>query len=60
LADRVKIHLLQRGKGETVTSIAEELGYARNTVSLALNRDMFPEVRKAVLEHIDFPPSETK
>lgn len=46
---RIKKRLLERG--QTITALAPSLGYARNTVSMAINHpDKFPavlaEVRK--------------
>ncbi len=37
----------------SVTALAEELGYARNTVSIAINHpSMFPAVRQAIANRL--------
>jgi len=37
----------------TVTQLAEHLGLARNTVSLAIHHAIFPAVRRKVAEFLD-------
>jgi plasmid maintenance system antidote protein VapI len=39
---QVKSELLARN--QTITALARKLGYARNTVSMAINRHIFPGV----------------
>jgi hypothetical protein len=42
----VRIALLRRG--ETITQLATRLGYARNTVSMAINHGVFKPVRARI------------
>ena len=46
----VRIALLRRG--QTLTELASMLGYARNTVSLAVNHGLFKEVRRRIMEEL--------
>jgi hypothetical protein len=45
-ATRVRIALLRRG--ETITQLASRLGYARNTVSMAINHGVFKPARARI------------
>lgn len=36
----------------TVTGLAARLGFARNTVSMAINHPVFPTVRKKIARHL--------
>lgn len=48
---RAKTRLLERGL--TVTQLAGELGFARNTVSIAINHpSMLPTVKAAIRKHL--------
>jgi lambda repressor-like predicted transcriptional regulator len=47
----VKTALLTRG--QTVTDLAQKLGFARNTVSIAINHaSMLPTVKRAIANHL--------
>jgi predicted transcriptional regulator len=37
----------------TITKLAALLGFARNTVSMAINHTVLPTVRQKVAEHLD-------
>lgn len=50
-ATEVKIALLRRG--DTLTHLALRLGYARNTLSLAINKGLFPRVQRQIREALD-------
>jgi plasmid maintenance system antidote protein VapI len=47
---RVKVRLLERGL--SVSALARALGLNRNTVSLAINHDLFEPTRKRIAEHL--------
>ena len=48
---RAKTALLERGI--TVTRLAADLGFARNTVSIAINHaSMLPTVKRAIANHL--------
>lgn len=48
---KAKTALLERGL--TVKALAEELGYARNTVSIAINHaSMLPTVKTVIANHL--------
>ena len=41
-------------QGSSISEIARQLGYARNTVSLAIHHpSLFPAVRERVIEHLN-------
>lgn len=51
-AIKAKTKLLERGL--TVTQLAGELGFARNTVSIAINHpSMLPTVKAAITRHLE-------
>lgn len=41
--------------GVTVTGLAHKLGLARNTVSMAINRGLFPRVRRLIAHELELP-----
>jgi hypothetical protein len=47
---QVRIALLRRG--ETITQLAARLGYARNTVSMAINHGVFQPVRARIRQEL--------
>ena len=49
-ATAVRIALVHRRM--TVTELAARLGYARNTVSLAINQGLFRDVRRRIQEEL--------
>jgi lambda repressor-like predicted transcriptional regulator len=56
---RIKTRLLEQGR--TITGLAKKTGYARNTVSMAINRLIFPAVLAAVRKELgldDFEKAE--
>lgn len=48
-----KVALLQHS--QTVTGLAAKLGLARNTVSMAINRGLFPRVRALIAAELHLP-----
>lgn len=38
--------------GLTVTALASRLGFARNTVSMAVNHSVLPTVRRRIAKHL--------
>ena len=42
----------RRGRRFTITELARRLGYARETISRAINHGEFPEVQKAIAEYL--------
>jgi predicted transcriptional regulator len=45
-----KKRLIERGL--TITALAVELGFARNTVSMAINHPILPTVRRKIVRHL--------
>jgi DNA-directed RNA polymerase specialized sigma54-like protein len=54
-ATSVKEMLLRHPRLTTVTDLAAELGYHRNTVSRAIHGPRFPKVIKAVCRELGLP-----
>lgn len=46
-----KKRLLERNL--TVSALARQLGFARNTVSMAINHPVFPTVRRKIATHLN-------
>lgn len=47
---RVKVALLERGL--SISQLADQLGLARNTVSLAINRGLYEPTRRRIAEKL--------
>jgi hypothetical protein len=54
-ADEVKMALLRHPSLTTITDLAADLGYHRNTVSRAIHARRFPRVLKQVCRKLSLP-----